>query len=189
MDSDSRATPSWDWLVFLWNIPAGWILKSGRVVWGRERGRRAWLRAEKSWDLIMGLREIETSKIIKNYVGSRGLLSLYLYLSATKSRLLPCNTSILSTDRCGTRRCEAHSTRLLEAAPILEKSKLSTQPTCKKMCGKLVPKYAPSISRCFWRGIYTSWHLGQYTLTLEVDNSSLIPIGRTIYRSHITLEQ
>jgi len=39
----------------------------------------------------------------------------------------------------------------------------------------------------FFFGIYTSSHLGQYTLTLEVLKSSLMPIGKTAYLSHNTL--
>ena len=37
--------------------------------------------------------------------------------------------------------------------------------------------------------MYTSSHLGQYTLTLEVLSSSLIPTGKTFYLSHNTLGQ
>lgn len=59
----------------------------------------------------------------------------------------------------------------------------------KKICGKLVPKYAPSMSNYFYLGIYTSWHLEQYTLTLDVDNSSETPIGNTLCLSQRTFGQ
>ena len=58
--------------------------------------------------------------------------------------------------------------------------------TLRNMCGKLAPKYAPSISSCFYRGRYTSWQRGQYTLTREVDNSSETPIGKTCCLSQST---
>ena len=61
--------------------------------------------------------------------------------------------------------------------------------TLRKMCGKLAPKYAPSISSCFYLGRYTSWQRGQYTFTREVDNSSETPIGRTCCLSHSTRGQ
>lgn len=40
------------------------------------------------------------------------------------------------------------------------------------------------MSRCFWRGTYTSWQRGQKTFTRDVDSSSDRPMGRTTYRSH-----
>lgn len=61
--------------------------------------------------------------------------------------------------------------------------------TIKNIEGNEQPKYAPSTSGHFFFGMYTSSHLGQNTLTLEVRNSSLIPTGRTFYLSHKTLGQ
>jgi len=45
------------------------------------------------------------------------------------------------------------------------------------------------MSSYFYLGMYTSWHLGQYTFTLEVDSSSETPMGRMFYLSHSTLGQ
>jgi hypothetical protein len=45
------------------------------------------------------------------------------------------------------------------------------------------------MSNYFYLGIYTSWHLEQYTLTLDVDNSSETPIGNTLCLSQRTFGQ